>query len=441
MAFFGLSDISFNKGTETRSGPLAPLVGSSFITRLLKYPLDIGNADKGHYMVFYIREQKNTQFARAGTAGSFSEGFKIDNEQATEKQLLSGLANGVGPGGASIGQELLGKVNSALGQLDAKTNGALKGVTSVLGKAATSAASAIDNVFGQAGIAVGGNSAATSAHIDTSIKSITGGSLGILRTTRLTTDSIAMYMPDTLNFSYSQGYDELAIGDETGAKVLGAAMSAVEANKEGGSAMGSLAKSALDTAAKFAAEKIAGDKTGGVLFSALAGKVSNPMIEVLYKSPNFRSFTFDFTFYPRDEREALEVQRIIERFRFHQAPEKDGIFLIPPSEFDIKFYYAGSQNSNIPPIADGCVLTQIDVNYAPNGFVAYEVPGENKPSLGRTGMPVAIQMQLQFKETTFLTKEDFKDDNDKVSNQPVNNESSSYDPLAKSYILVNKNTN
>ena len=41
---------------------------------------------------------------------------------------------------------------------------------------------------------------------------------------------------------------------------------------------------------------------------------------------------------------------------------------------------------------------------------AYEVTGENKPALGRTGMPVAIQLALQFKETTFLTKDDFKND-------------------------------
>jgi hypothetical protein len=136
------------------------------------------------------------------------------------------------------------------------------------------------------------------------------------------------------------------------------------------------------------------------------------MLEMIYKSPNFRTFQFDFTFYPRDEREALEVQRIIERVRFHQAPElvsdAQG-FLVPPSEFDIKFYYGGTQNPNIPPIST-CVLEKIDVNYAPNGFSAYEVPGENQPSLGRTGMPVAINLQLSFKETTYLTKADFKQD-------------------------------
>jgi len=140
--------------------------------------------------------------------------------------------------------------------------------------------------------------------------------------------------------------------------------------------------------------------------------VQNPMLEMIYKSPNFRTFQFDFIFYPRDESEALEVQRIIERIRFHQAPEfaagTQG-FLVPPSEFDIKFYYGGAENPNIPQIAT-CVLTTIDVNYAPNGFTAYEVPNENFPALGRTGMPVAIQITLQFQEITYLTKKDFTGD-------------------------------
>ena len=421
MALFGFSDISFNKGSSERKGPLAPLVQNEFQTTLLRYPLDIGNADKGHYMVFYIREQRNTSFKR----GSFASVDRIDSTQAAEKQLLSGLPSGVGPGGSSIGQELLGKVNGALGQLNAKTNGALKGVTNVLGKAATSAASAIDNVFGKAGVTVGGNSAATSAHIDTSIKAITGGSLGLTRTTKLTKDSIAMYMPDTLNYSYSQGYAEQDLGEELAGKALAAGKSALDKFKSDGvvGGAGSVAKS-IGLEAAGAITGLLGDKTGGALFTAATGVVKNPMLEMIYSAPSFRSFQFEFTFYPRDEREALEVQRIIERFRFHQAPELAegaGGFLIAPSEFDIKFYYAGSQNPNIPPIADSCVLTQIDVNYTPNGFTAYEVPGEDKPSLGRTGMPVAIQMQLQFRETTFLTKADFRDD--KMTSSEVNPQS------------------
>jgi hypothetical protein len=132
------------------------------------------------------------------------------------------------------------------------------------------------------------------------------------------------------------------------------------------------------------------------------------MMEILYSSPRPRNFQFDFQFNPRDEKEALEVQRIVERLRFHQAPERAaGAFLMPPSEFDIKFYYGGTQNPNIPPIST-CVLETINIDYAPNGFSAYEVPNEFQPSLGRTGMPVAMKVSLAFKETTYLTKDDFR---------------------------------
>ena len=116
-------------------------------------------------------------------------------------------------------------------------------------------------------------------------------------------------------------------------------------------------------------------------------------------------------FYPRDEREASEVQRILEMLRFHQAPEVltegQGFFLVPPSEFDIKFYYNGKINDNIPEIST-CVLETIDVDYAPNGFSAYEVPGQTVPSKGKTGMPVAIRLTLGFKETEILTKENYR---------------------------------
>jgi hypothetical protein len=119
--------------------------------------------------------------------------------------------------------------------------------------------------------------------------------------------------------------------------------------------------------------------------------------------------------YPRSSKEALEVQRILNRLRFHQAPEilKEGaggfgsFFLVPPSEFDIEFYYNGRINPNIPKIST-CVLTSIDTDYAPNGWAAYEVPSDRGNSvLGKTGMPVGIRLSLNFQETEILTKDNF----------------------------------
>jgi hypothetical protein len=114
-------------------------------------------------------------------------------------------------------------------------------------------------------------------------------------------------------------------------------------------------------------------------------------------------------FYPRSSKEALEVQNIINKFYYHQAPElvqESQGFLIPPSQFDIEMYYNGQQNPNIPTIAT-CVLEGVMVDYAPLGFSTYELPAATAPSLGGTGMPVAIRMLLEFREITYLTKEDF----------------------------------
>jgi len=411
MALFGLSDISFNKGSSARTGPLADLVDSQFKQNTYRYPLDIGNADKAHYMVIYIRQQKATAFGGTTVEDSVFDKSSVASQEGAKAQIFGSINQATASAqnmASNFGSEIVGKINSGLGQINSATNGALSGITSAISSAAGGAVGGINNLFAKAHVTFGGAQAQTQAVIDTSIKKITNKSL--LKTTKLTTDAVALYMPDTLNYSYQQAYDQLSLGGELLGQVAAAAKSAADEYKtEGGSAAAaSLAKSGANALGKKLADT----------FGKITG---SPMLEMIYKSPNFRTFQFDFTFYPRDEKEALEAQRIIERLRFHQAPEliQDAQgFLVPPSEFDIKFYYAGSQNPNIPPIST-CVLTSMDVNYAPNGFTAYEVPGENVPSLGRTGMPVAIQVTLQFQETTYLTKADFRNDRSSDTQEPI----------------------
>jgi len=426
MAFFGLSDISFSKGSNTdRKGPLAKLTSTPFERNTLRYPLDIGNYDKGHYVIFYIREQEKTGFtSRAAAIGTSNSKINVGQGFKNPKDAVSGLGNELLNKVNSGLSEINSKVSGALGNLGGSTNGLSSSLSKLTGQISSSISGAVGNVtgsinnlFGQSSVKFGGSSAETNAVIDNSIKQITGGSLSFLQTTRLTKDAIALYMPDTLNYSYSQSYDQLTLGGELGGQIAAAGKSAFDAYKNGGGldALGSLGKSAVETGKQKlgqTAAKLAGSEQTGQAFMAATGRVQNPMLEMIYKSPNFRTFQFDFTFYPRDEKEALEVQRILERFRFYQAPEllkNAGGFLVPPSQFDIKFYYGGAENNNIPQIAT-CVLTSLDVNYAPNGFAAYEVPGENSPALGRTGMPVAITLTMQFQEITYLTKADFRDD-------------------------------
>lgn len=422
MSLFGFADIKFNK-TGTVGGPLRALQGTDFDTRSLRYPADIGNYDKGHYMVFYIREQKKSKYAKNDNVSD----DLINAEKVKGAEQFKNIPL-VGNAASNFGSGMLGKLNSGIGALNSATGGALSGVTGAISKAAGGIVGSVNSLFGKAASIPIGDAATTQSVLSTNIAKITNNSF--IKTTQLTKDSIALYMPDTLQFAYKQTYDQLNPGTELVGKVAAGGRSAMEAYfreqgqgsdaaiKAAGKSAGESAGTALTQGVVKGVGGALGSGQSGQIGSYLAtGSVSNPLLELIYKSPNFRTFQFEFMFYPRDEKEALEVQQIVERFRFHQAPEfqKDAQgFLIPPSEFDIRFYYGGAQNPNIPKIGT-CVLTDIDLDYAPNGWSAYEVPGESLPKLGRTGMPVAMKMSLSFQETSYLTKENFTDASDEIA--------------------------
>ena len=443
MSLFSFGDIKFNKGDLTRKGPLSALTKSEYETNNLRYPIDIGNADKGHYMVFYVRKQDKTE-AGGGQNPVSPEALvpsvgAIDGLSAKAKSLTSGGITtnfssatskipGIGNIDTSIGGDLVGKIQSGISQLDGAMGGALSGIQSSLGKVSGNIQGGLKNVFGSTTLPKGGDSAQSRSVIQNNVAAVKGGSLQFLKTTKRTSEAISLYMPDTLMFNQTQSYDQLNIGGGLPGQLLAAGeanadaiKAGLAAGKEGDMSAGLAAIESVDKAAlarqggMFAGANLArnfGGGAGELAFTAATGAVVNPMLEMIYRSPNFRSFQFDFNFFPRDEKEALEVQKILKAFTFHQAPEKlAGVpgFLVPPSEFDIEFYYGGRINPNIPGIAPGCILTTIDINYAPSGASFYEVPGETSPSLGGTGMPFAVNLVLQFQETTYLTKSDYDD--------------------------------
>jgi hypothetical protein len=387
MAFFGLSDITISP--ENNKGPLSDLFTDKYGTsNTFRYPIDVGNYDKAHYMVIHIFQQKNTQFT----------GIQQDKGGApsvAKNQATPGSVRGLPNIKEKFSSAINGKIDSAFSSVNDAVGGKLSFFkASKPAFSATKAAAATND---------------NRLYID-KVNDIKKSSF--INTTERTTDSIALYMPDTLQFTYSQGYENLEMGKELAGQAFQVGKGAIEKLKTGEETN---VTGALKAAIVAGAVKGLGDASGSSATAkagtfALLGGVVNPMLEMLYTSPDFRSFTFEFLFYPRDEREALEVQNILERLRFHQAPELDdssgGVLLIPPSEFELQFYYAGKPNPNIPPIAR-CVLTNISIDYAPNGWSSYEMPGEFSPALGRTGMPSAIRLTLEFKETQFLTKKDF----------------------------------
>ena len=396
MALFTLTDIRFKSDRSATTNNR--IVGDKYKINTLRYPLDLGEVDKGHYMVFHINEQKRTQFP----------GSTTDDETTAVKNRLG-----------------LNRFNGGAADFVSVTQGAI------------TAASQLDLTVVSANIQKKFNLSAGSPELqrllqstmDTFNKSFSGvqeyvaensstyAKTGV-RTTKRTTDTIALYMPDTLAFTQSQNYAGLELGGGLAA-TLGAGFSGVQNILNSDMSNIDKANYALKNATPFVLNALANrtGQAGRAVFAGFTGTTVNPMMEVIYSAPEFRSFRFDFMFYPRSSIEAKEVQNIIQRIRFHQAPEVlgnnsagglGGYFLVPPSEFDIKFYYNGTENENIPSIST-CVLQTVDVDYAPNGFAAYEVlEDKNVPKWGSTGMPVGIRLGLVFKETQIITKYDLQ---------------------------------
>jgi len=344
MAFFSFTDITIKGENRNISSKGRLTSNTKYQNNIRRFPSDIGNTDKGHYMVIHINEQIESAFSRKENTGDLPTVLtakKTSNIPGTINQLLREVG--------------------------------------------------------------------TNYELNTNF----------VRTIRRTSDTIALYMPDTVAFTNQQNYSRLELTGMIAAGLAGGsgAMTDIKSIMNSVSSdpkvLGEeLVKMFANNISPFVANAIKNDSLGQAAIAA-TGKVVNPLLEMVYSSPDFRSFDFQFMLYPRDEEEALQVQDIISTLQFHQAPEiKDvgglGFFLVPPSEFDIKFYYNGVENPNIPKIST-CVLTSIGVDYAPNGWSAYEVEGDVVPRLGKTGMPVAIRLDLQFRETEIVTKDWYKD--------------------------------
>ena len=377
-------------------GPKSLTENSKYSYNTLRYPLDVGNFDKGHYIVIHINAQNQTQF-------NFD--YSGDKTSYVEDTLKITQRRGAITAGAITGTalDLAGDLISKNEYLKDAYSTAVNFSGSDFSKYVSTGSSTGNEIVRESLNSIGSAFDFTKGLVQNL------ASTPSVRTTKRVTDSIALYMPNTLAFDYSQAYDTLNTSAGAAAGIMAAAQSAVDTYNEGGRT-GAIVRNVSPFVVNALASAMNLGDFGKAQVFGLTQMVQNPRLELIYTKPDFRSFRMDFQFYARDEKEALEVQNILDRLRFHQAPEiksnSGGYFLIPPSEFDIKFYYNGKINPNIDPVSS-CVLTGINIDYAPGGFTAYERLNELRPALGRTGMPVNINLSLSFTETLYITKDKY----------------------------------
>ena len=385
MAFFTLTDIKFTPKISSYNNK-ATIAGNEYDKTIKRFPSNLASDSQyGHYVVFYINTQTNTQF-ETGTQLKNTSTQVAANRQAIDMLRGAGTSN-MGLTGKNFRESF---AKTGIGNTLTSLADSVKNVTGAVGnsKVGKAASSFLDNSLFNFVIKEAGDAEKSLA------EGIAFAEDNFYRSTKRTSTAIALYMPDNLNFNYQHSFNQVSPSSAFGAvptAVMQAFNSAVD-KKE--------ADSTVKTLSPFIAEAITtgiGKITGNAdqMFSAFTGLVNNPQMELLFQSTERRSFNFDFSLTPRSQQEAKDIMEIVRLFKFHAAPEilkgVSGRYLIPPSEFDISFFYNGTVNPNIPQIST-CVLNSVSVNYAPDGWAAFEVSNNSNPSIGGTGMPVSIRL-------------------------------------------------
>lgn len=260
---------------------------------------------------------------------------------------------------------------------------------------------------------------------------------------------VNLYMPDTVATTYDSDYTTISLTDTFGP--LGYLTNALAGSKNWDDIKKNLNSEKMEDLAKYGGTKLAGalgntlGMEGGNIAALLQqklGVIPNPQMQLIYRGIALRQFQLEFIFTPVSKKEAESVEQIIKTFVHYSLPEKkggvSGQFLTPPQVFRIKFAFLGNSsiqsaltnvfrntltnifdsqlasmltgrspaivNSEIESSAKNktakvfeiqdCVLTNVSVDYAPNGWAAYS-----------DGHPIQTRLTLQFQEMQIQTKE------------------------------------
>ena len=131
---------------------------------------------------------------------------------------------------------------------------------------------------------------------------------------------------------------------------------------------------------------------GGNIEGRAYGSVNNNNLEVLFGGPGLRSFSFQFSFYPREPNEAIEVRKIIRTFKQSMSVKRsaNSLLLKAPHTFAISYLTAGKKAHPYLNRFKECALTSCNIDYTPDG--TYMTYGGDEKSM------TAYRMTLSFSE-------------------------------------------
>ena len=359
-------------------------------TNMLSFPIDIGEdasaGNHGHYMMFFINEQTNSTLKFDNIRDDIGKLTGQDNLFKEAKKRGFGILEKV--------------VDSVTGKIFEKTTDPSEAYMSYFfkpdGTSTEAASKIINNRLATGDINNGIVNTRQNKEQTISIER---------RPTRRLDSVITMFMPADVKVSYKANYTDTSIGSLTQAasQIIG------EYVNQGSVSGDTIQKNAGDV---FKAVGIDGiinllsnvPSLGGAreALEMGMGAIVADRMEMAFKGIDKRKFSYTFKMLPRSEKEANEVKRIIDMFKFHMLPEMldrntRGRLMSYPSTFDIKYMYMGNDNTYLNKVSE-CYLESMDVDYGGDRYKTHEGNANGAP-------PIETTITLQFGEIELITRE------------------------------------
>jgi len=227
------------------------------------------------------------------------------------------------------------------------------------------------------------------------------------RNIQKTGTAIGLYMPPSVNVKYNMDYSEGEIG------VMGEALYGLFKDYQAGASFESGANKAAGTMGSGLQKMGVGmiDKVlpgAKDLYAIDQGAIMTPRTEMMFRGTGRRSFSFSFTFIPKDSTETQIVHDIVKEFKVGMSPtyKTSGSVreLTIPDVFSIDYMHINGPNEYINKIGK-CYLKTMDVAYGGDKFVTY-----NPSDSGLKGAPPQkTTITLSFQELEIMDRANVED--------------------------------
>ena len=227
--------------------------------------------------------------------------------------------------------------------------------------------------------------------------------------------TLVMYMPQDISTGYRTQWSGKKFSNVArGALVTAGSDNILEMITEAGTAVARDKEKVIPNVAnkmiRESITKITGeDISADEVFSSTRGVIVNPNVEMLFNGHDMRNFSLTYKLVPRNATEATNIKKIINTFRAAALPnfaDGDEItfgqdlniaqnFIKVPNVCKISFMRGGGLNPDVPQYKM-CAMTQVDINYTPDGTYATY----------KDGTMVAYELQLSFQETKLIFSEE-----------------------------------